>query len=209
MTGRIIATADDLQEGARWLATRQPRFAHILDLCGPLPLRRNTGGFAALLEIIMAQQVSIASADAIWKRLMAAGLTDAAPIAAASEDDLRACGLSRQKIRYAKALAAAGVDFDALASLPDTAVIAHLVALPGVGPWSAEIYAMFALGRADVFAPADLALQEAARLAFDLPTRPDAKALGVMAQEWSPWRAVAARALWAYYRVAKRREGIV
>jgi len=80
--------------------------------------------------------------------------------------------------------------------------------LPGIGRWTAEIYAMFALGRADVFAPGDLALQEAARLLFDLPDRPNERALRAMAEQWSPWRAVAARALWAYYRVAKTREGI-
>ncbi|AMY69128.1 DNA-3-methyladenine glycosylase II, putative [Frigidibacter mobilis] len=87
-------------------------------------------------------------------------------------------------------------------------MIARLVALPGIGPWSAEIYAMFSLGRADVFAPGDLALQEAARLLFDLPGRPSAGELRSLAAAWSPWRAVAARALWAYYRMARHREGI-
>ena len=86
--------------------------------------------------------------------------------------------------------------------------MATLVALPGIGHWTAEIYAMFALGRADVFAPGDLALQEAARLLFDLDARPSEKELRAMAEAWSPWRAVAARLLWAYYRVAKSREGI-
>ncbi|MGB7271566.1 MAG: DNA-3-methyladenine glycosylase 2 family protein, partial [Albidovulum sp.] len=161
-----------------------------------------------LLDIIMGQQVSVASADAIWGRLEAAGLTKAENVAAAGEDDLRACGLSRQKIRYALALAQSGIDYDALKTAPDEAVIAALVALPGIGRWTAEVYAMFSLGRADVFAPGDLALQEAARLAFDLPARPSEKALRAMAEDWSPWRAVAARALWAYYRVRKSREGI-
>ncbi|MFO7921360.1 MAG: DNA-3-methyladenine glycosylase 2 family protein, partial [Nioella sp.] len=91
---------------------------------------------------------------------------------------------------------------------PDEAVIATLTEVPGIGRWTAEIYAMFSLGRADVFAPADLALQESARLLFDLPDRPTEKRLRDMAQDWSPWRAVAARALWAYYHVAKDREGI-
>ena len=86
--------------------------------------------------------------------------------------------------------------------------MAALVALPGIGRWTAEIYAMFALGRADVFAPGDLALQEAARALFDLPQRPSERQLRVMAEDWTPWRSVAARALWAYYRVVKSREGI-
>ncbi len=208
MVGRIIETAACLAEGADWLAAREPRFAPALALAGPLPLRRNAGGFAALLDTIMAQQVSVASADAILRRLEAAGLTEPGRVAAATEEDLRACGLSRQKIRYAQGLARSGIDYDALTRMPDAAVIAELVALPGIGRWTAEIYAMFSLGRADVFAAGDLALQEAARMVFELPERPGDKALRAMAADWSPWRAVAARALWAYYRLRKNREGI-
>ncbi len=208
MTGRIITTEACVAEGANWLAAREPRFSGALELTGALPLRRRAGGFGDLLGAIVSQQVSVASADAIWRRLEAAGLTGMAAVAAAEEADLRACGLSRQKIRYAGALAAAGIDFAALETLPDEDVVATLVAVPGIGRWTAEIYAMFSLGRADVFAPADLALQEAARLLFELPTRPSERALRDMAEVWSPWRAVAARLLWAYYRVAKEREGI-
>lgn len=208
MLGRIIQGADDLAEGARWLAAREPRFAVALSETGPLPLRRNAGGFAALLDTIMGQQVSVASAEAIWRRLKDAGLTEAGAVAQASEEDLRACGLSRQKIRYAQGLARADLDYHALTVCPDKQVIATLVAQPGIGRWTAEIYAMFALGRADVFAPGDLALQEAARLLFDLPERPGDRVLRDMAANWSPWRAVAARTLWAYYRVRKSREGI-
>lgn len=206
--GRIIESADDLAEGAEWLARHDPRFGKALAVTGPLPLRRNRGGFPALLDIIMGQQVSVASADAIWKRLEAAGLTAPDRVAAASEDDLRGCGLSRQKIRYAHVLARAGLDFASLDHMPDDQVIAALTALPGIGRWTAEIYAMFSLGRADVFAPGDLALQEAARVLFDLEERPKDRALRQMAEDWSPWRAVAARTLWAYYRVLRSREGI-
>jgi DNA-3-methyladenine glycosylase II len=208
MVGRIIDGPEDLAEGAGWLVRREPRFGPVLAEVGPLPLRRTAPGFAALLDIVMAQQVSVASAEAIGRRLADAGLTEAGPVARASEDELRACGLSRQKIRYALALARSGTDFDSLARLPDAEVIAALDALPGIGPWTAEIYAMFALGRADVFAPGDLALQEAARLVFALDERPGEKVLRAMAADWSPWRAVAARALWAYYRVRKNREGV-
>lgn len=208
MVGRIIEVEADLAEGTEWLCGRDPRFGRVLALTGPLPLRRRAPGFAALLDIIMAQQVSVASADAICARLDGAGLTAPDPILAAGEEGLRACGLSRQKIRYALALAAVGTDFDALARLPNAAAIAALDDLPGVGLWTAEIYAMFALGRADVFAPGDLALQEAARVLFDLADRPSERALRQMAEDWAPWRAVAARALWAYYRVIKSREGV-
>ena len=208
MPGRIISGPEDLAEGAAWLAARHPGFARILPGLGPLPLRRRPDGFAALLDAIIGQQVSTASAAAIWARMAAAGLVEEDAVAGSSEEALRAAGLSRQKARYALALARARLDYAALRSTPDGAVVAGLVALPGIGRWTAEIYAMFALGRADVFAPGDLALQEAARLVVDLPERPSERALRAMAEDWSPWRAVAARALWAYYRQAKNREGI-
>ncbi len=208
MIGRIIESAEDVAEGADWLAAREPRFAAALERTGPLPLRRKPDGFAELLAAIVSQQVSTASAAAIWGRMQAAGLDEAGRVADASEDDLRAVGLSRQKIRYAGALARAGIDYRALRYLPDPEVVATLVAVPGVGRWTAEIYAMFSLGRADVFAAGDLALQEAARDLFDLEARPREAALRSMADDWSPWRGVAARLLWAYYRVMTTREGI-
>jgi len=206
--GRIIETPDCVAEGARWLAALDPRFATALDQTGPLPLRRRPDGFAQLLSAIVSQQVSVASANAIWGRMQDARLTGPRKILWARDDDLRAAGLSRQKIRYARALAEARIDYAALRSTPTDQVIATLIEVPGIGVWTAEIYAMFSLGRADVFAPGDLALQEAARILFDLPERPRERVLRQMAEDWAPWRSVAARLLWAYYRVAKDREGI-
>lgn len=208
MVGRIIETPDCVAEGAAWLAQAEPRFAHAIAQTGPLPLRRRKDGFEELLSAIISQQVSVASARAIWGRMKDTRLTGPRKIAGASDDDLRGVGLSRQKIRYARALAEARIDYASLRTAPDEQVIAILTEVPGIGRWTAEVYAMFSLGRADVFAPADLALQEAARLLFDLPDRPTERALRQMALAWSPWRAVAARALWAYYHVAKDREGI-
>jgi DNA-3-methyladenine glycosylase II len=208
MTGRIIETLDDVEEGAAHLARLCPRMAHARALTGPLPLRRRPDGFAQLLSAIVSQQVSVASARAIWGRVEEAGLTDPGAILAASNDDLRAVGLSRQKIRYARELAAADIDFNALRGKADADIVAELTQVPGIGVWTAEIYAMFSLGRADVFAPGDLALQEAARLLYDLPKRPTPKVLREQAEAWRPWRSVAARLLWAYYHVEKQREGI-
>lgn len=207
-TGRIIRADACVAEGAEWLAQADPRMALALAQVGPLPLRLKPDGFTELLSAIVSQQVSVASANAIWKRLQEARLTGPQRILQSSDDDLRAVGLSRQKARYAKALAEAQIDFDALRSLPSADVIRTLVKVPGIGVWTAEIYAMFSLGRADVFAPGDLALQEAARVLYDLEARPKEKELRRMAEDWSPWRSVAARILWAYYRVAKQREGI-
>lgn len=205
---RIIETPACVAEGAAFLAGVEPRFAHALTLTGPLPTRRKKDGFETLLNAIVSQQVSVAAARAIMGRLKDARLTGPRKVMWASEDDLRACGLSRQKVRYAKALAEARIDYKALRSAPSDDIVATLTQVTGIGRWTAEIYAMFSLGRADVFAPADLALQESARILFDLPDRPSEKALRTMAEDWSPWRGVAARLLWAYYHVEKSREGI-
>lgn len=206
--GRLIQTPACIAEGAEYLANADARFASALELTGQPPLRLRKDGFEALLSAIVSQQVSVASAAAIWARLKDAGLTGPRKVTWASDDDLRACGLSRQKIRYARALAASGIRYDKLRDAPTDEVIATLVEVPGIGTWTAEIYAMFSLGRADVFAPGDLALQESARILFDLDARPNERVLREMAAEWSPWRGVAARLLWAYYHVAKDREGI-
>jgi DNA-3-methyladenine glycosylase II len=206
--GRILISEACMAEGADWLARAEPRFAHALALTGVPPLRRRPDGFAHLLGAIVGQQVSTHAARAIWARLEEAGLTSPDAVLAADDETLRAPGLSRQKIRYARALAEAGIDFDALRHAPDAEVTATLVQVTGIGRWTAEIYAMFSLGRADVFAPNDLALQEAARRLFDLPDRPREAALRRMAEAWSPWRTVAAGLLWAYYRVETDREGI-
>ncbi len=204
----MITCAGDVAEGAAHLAAIEPRFAQALAQTGPLPLRLKRDGFDTLLGAIVSQQVSVASADAIRARMVEAGLVGPHAVLRAGEDGLRAVGFSRQKIRYAQALAAADIDYVALRSAPDADVMATLTAVPGIGVWTAQVYAMFALGRADVFAPGDLALQEAARILFALNARPTSAALAQRAVAWSPWRSVAARLLFTYYRVAKQREGI-
>ncbi|MEM1076439.1 MAG: DNA-3-methyladenine glycosylase [Pseudomonadota bacterium] len=203
-----IETEADVAEGADWLARACPRLAHALQMTGPPPLRRRADGFEALFNAIVSQQVSVASAKAIWTKLEVAGMTDAKAIRHTSPENLRALGLSRQKARYAKALADARIDFDALRGASDEHVVKTLVAVPGIGVWTAEIYAMFSLGRPDVFAAGDLALQEAARELYGLDARPTEAQLRMMAADWSPWRSVAARLLFAYYRVIKQREGV-
>lgn len=208
MVGRIIESLDDVAEGAAHLAAREPRFARALELTGPLPLRRREDGFATLFSAIVSQQVSTASATAIWNRLVAIEAHTPEGVRAATDEALRGAGLSRQKIAYGRAIAAAGLDFAALRAMPDAEVVAELVRIKGIGVWTAEIYAMFSLGRADVFAPGDLALQEAAARLFELSARPREKELRAMAEAWSPWRSVAARLLWAYYRVNLGREGV-
>ena len=208
MTGRIIETDADVHEGMLALSAMCPRMKAAYALTGPLPLRRRADGFAQVLSAIVGQQVSVASAAAVWSRIEAAGFNTPAAVLAASDDELRAVRLSRQKFIYARELALADIDYIALRDMSDEAVIKTLVAVKGIGPWTAEVYAMFSLGRADVFAPGDLAMQEAARSLYDLPERPKEKAFREMADAWAPWRAVAARLLWAYYAYEKDRDGI-
>ena len=205
---KLILTDEVVAEGAVWLAQREPRFAFALSATGPLPLRSRGDGFSALLSAIVSQQLSVASAAAIWNRLHSADMTEADTIMRADDTALRAVGLSRQKIRYARALAESGIDFARLRQCEDAEVVAVLTQVSGIGIWTAEIYAMFSLSRPDIFAPGDLALQEAARSLFALPERPKERALRQMAEAWSPWRSVAARLLWAYYAVIKNRKGI-
>ncbi len=208
MTEREIFGPECLQEGADWLVSHEPRFAAVMEQVDEIPLRLRGDGFEALFSAIISQQVSTASAAAIWARIEAANLMTPARVAEASAEDLAALGLSRPKIRYAHALAHAGIDYEALRQAPSDQVIATLTAVTGIGEWTAEIYALFSLGRADIFPAKDLALQEAAKVLFDLLERPKDRELKVMAEKWSPWRGVAARLLWAYYRVVKQREGI-
>lgn len=205
---QIIETQQDIQEGLEYLAKVEPKFAKAKAVAGEIPLRRREGGFNALLEMILSQQVSVASANAISERLGKAGYKDQSKLSKATEEEVRACGVSRQKARYITALAKSDLNYKVLHTLPDNEVIQKLTAIPGIGIWTSEIYLMFSIGTRDVIAAGDLALQESTKLLFELPDRPTEKDLRNMAENWSPWRSVAARLLWAYYRVEKSREGV-
>jgi len=207
--GRIIKGPDCIAEGVAALALIDPRFGDaVAQMDAPIPLRLRDGGFETVLRAIVGQQVSVAAADAIWHKVENAGLTDPATAKTATDEEYRAAGMSRQKTKYTRALAEADVDFEYLATVPDAEVIRTLTQISGIGTWTAEIYAMFSLGRADVFAHGDLALQEGARMLLDLSERPKEKAMREIAVDWSPWRSVAARILWAYYAHVKQREGV-
>jgi DNA-3-methyladenine glycosylase II len=200
-----IHTEADLDAALAALNKVDPRFVALLAKAGRPPLRRRADGFAGLAAIIVAQQLSTASANAIWGRLAAAfDPLDPAAILRARPARLRRLGLSAAKVRTLKAIARAVVGEElALAALEElSADQAHaaLTAVHGIGPWTADIYLLTALGHADAWPAGDLALQEAARLAFALPARPTAKEMLQLAEPWRPWRAVAARILWSYYR---------
>ena len=181
---------------------------HAVDIVGSLNLRRRPDGFSQLLSAIVSQQLSVAAANSIWSRLKSARLIGPRKISSASDEELAAAGLSRQKIGYARALADSKINYRKLREMTSEEVVTELTKVSGIGSWTAEIYTMFSLGRADVFAPGDLALQESARLLFDWPSRPKEKEFRELSKAWSPWRSVAARILWSYYRQVKERDGI-
>ena len=208
----IIHSRAEIDIGIEALRRLDARLAAIHDLVGEPPLRLYPAGLEGLAWIIVSQQVSVASARAIWARTKAVfdPLTPERLIAAPDED-FRAGGLSMPKIRTLRALArtlADGFDLEGLAALDADKAHAELVKLKGVGPWTADIYLMFCLGHADAFAAGDLALQEAVKMLLDLEERPDAAALAGIAEAWRPWRAVAARLLFAYYAHRKNRPGV-
>lgn len=213
MRAALLDCDEALAAALAALAHREPTIRSLLaDGIRP-PLRKREPGLPGLLSIVVSQQISTASAAAIWARVGAelAPLTPAA-ISAAPEEAFRRAGLSAPKIRAFRSIAAAVLDgslpLDSLHELEADAAHARLVAVGGIGPWTADIYLMFCLGHPDAFAAGDLALQEAARLIYGLESRPDARGLSALAEAWRPWRGVAARLLWAYYRRTKGREGV-
>ena len=195
---------------AALVATDRELFATLLADCPSVGLRRREPGFEGLVAIIVAQQVSTASANAIFGRVKVRFPTlSALDVLAASDEDLKGCGLSAPKIRtirvIAEAVASGMLDFDALGALEAEAAHTTLVALKGIGPWTADVFLLFCLGHADAWPAGDLALQEAARAALDLPTRPTTQELVALGERWRPWRGVAAHCLWAYYGAARKR----
>lgn len=205
---RRIESERDIEEGLEALSAIEPRFGRLASRIGPPPLRRSAGGIPGLLRIVMDQQISLSAGAAIWARLEARYAPfEASVLAEATEEELRACGLSNAKLRTLRALASAvhagELDFERLELMPDAEAAATLTALPGIGPWTADIYLLTCLGRADAWPKGDLALQAGAQLLLDLPERPNEKAMIALAEPWRPWRAVAARLIWAHYREAK------
>ncbi|WP_309085527.1 DNA-3-methyladenine glycosylase [Chelativorans sp.] len=200
-----IETEVDIARGLDALVLIDRRLAPVRAAAGQVPLRRSPAGFHSLASVIVSQQVSRASADAIFGRLcrLVDPLTPAGFLAGGERIMVEA-GLSRAKQKTLTALSAmlqAGeLDLALLGALPAGEAIASLTAVPGIGPWTAEVYLLVAAGHADIFPAGDVALQTAVARAFGLQPRPEAKQLALLAESWSPWRSVAARLFWSYYR---------
>ncbi len=215
MTNSISADAPDeswLTRGLDALSAAHPDFAALRQELGDPPLRSRPPGFATLLDAILGQQVSTASANAIKAKLQAA-ICPATPqsVLSAGPEVLRAAGFSRQKISYALDLADAIVegrlDLDGMKDLEDEAAIEALIAIKGIGRWTAEIYLLFALHRPDVWPAADLALAVAVQRLHNLEERPVGRRAYEVVEHWRPWRGAAAHLMWKAYHHYSRRVG--
>ena len=204
----------DLEEAIRTLLNQDPRLQPVFEVAGMPALRRREPGFQGLAHIVCGQQLSTASAAAIWGRLTAAFDPfhhDA--LRRARADRLGRLGLSAAKIKtlknLAREIAAERVNLDVLAHEDADAAHHTLVSLHGIGPWTADVYLLFCLGHGDAWPAGDLAVQEAVKIGLGLKTRPTAKEMAPLAEPWRPMRGAAAHLWWSYYRAIKKREGVI
>lgn len=209
-----LDSQSDLDDAIQRLVKRDPRLAPVLKIAGMPALRRREPGFAGLAAIVCGQQLSVASAAAIWGRVSSAYDPfhhDA--LRRARSDRLGRLGLSAAKIKtlknIARELAAERLNLDALAEQDADAAHAALLELPGIGPWTADIYLLFCLGHGDAWPAGDLAVQEAMKVGLGLKSRPTVKEMAPLAEAWRPLRGAAAHLWWAYYHAIKRREGVI
>lgn len=211
MSYQIIATKEELDAALRTLCVACPHMRKAQESAGPPSLRKIDNGFPSVVRMIASQQLSVAAAAAICDRLVAQmGAITPEHLLATNDEVLRAAGLSRGKIKTLRALAEAvtdgAVDFAAFEDMSEDEIRAQLTRVHGIGPWTADIYIMFCLGRADGFAPGDLALQNAARSLLQLSDKPTPAQLSELAEQWRPWRGVAALQLWQYYSWLKKQK---
>lgn len=209
-----LDSQSDLDDAVARLVKADPRLKPILKIAGMPQLRRREPGFAGLAAIVCGQQLSVASAAAIWGRVSNAYDPfhhDA--VRRARADRLARLGLSAAKIKtlknIARELAAERLNLDTLAEQDADAAHAALVHLPGIGPWTADIYLLFCLGHGDAWPAGDLAVQEAMKVGLGLKARPTVKEMQPLAEPWRPLRGAAAHLWWAYYHAIKRREGVI
>src|SRR6201996_9428242 len=204
----------DLDDAIRALLKQDPRLQPVFAAAGMPALRRREPGFQGLAHIVCGQQLSTASAAAIWARLSAAfDPFDHDALRRARADRLGRLGLSAAKIKTLKSLArdiaAERVNLDALANEDADAAHGLLVSLHGIGPWTADVYLLFCLGHGDAWPAGDLAVQEAVKIGLGLKTRPTVKEMASLAEPWRPMRGAAAHLWWSYYRAVKKRQGII
>jgi DNA-3-methyladenine glycosylase II len=208
-----LGTPELLAAHLQALIKLDKRLKPIMARAGQVDLRTGERGFPGMAKVICGQQLSTASAAAIWKRLIALpGAAEPTSFLDLDEPTLRAAGLSGGKINSIRAVAEAiiggGLDFAAVQAMPAEDAVAHLTAIKGVGPWTAEIYLLFCVGHPDVFPAGDLALKKVAQEALGLPELPTTRALVEIAENWSPHRGAAALLFWRYFHATRDKEGV-
>ena len=208
MSVHTIENSQELEAHITALTVIEPKFAAVYEQVGTPDLRHNAGGFEQLMRAMVGQQLSVAAAASIWQRLVDTNLTTPQAIREASDEDLRAQGLSKQKTRYVRSLVEHDIDFSALGTLPNEDVVKTLTAVTGIGRWTAEMYLLFSLKRADVLAVDDLAIKVAAMELLGLTERPTPKQLNHLTQDWSPHRSAASLLLWSYYGSLRKKTAI-
>lgn len=213
MTVHLNSQAD-LDDAVAALVKLDPRLAPVRETAGSPALRRRAPGFEGLAQIVCGQQLSVASASAIWGRLAEAFAPfhhDA--LRKARTDRLGRLGLSAAKIKtlkgVARELVAGRLNLDVLAEEDADAAHNTLTKLHGIGPWTADVYLLFCLGHGDAWPAGDVALQEAIKVGFGLATRPTEKQMAPLAEPWRPLRGAAAHLWWSYYHAIKKREGVI
>ncbi len=204
----------DLEEAIHALLKLDPRLQPVFAVAGMPALRRREPGFVGLAHIVCGQQLSTASASAIWTRLAKAfDPLDPDALRRARADRLGRLGLSAAKIKtlknLAREIAAERLNLDVLASEDADAAHHTLVSLHGIGPWTADVYLLFCLGHGDAWPAGDLAVQEAVKIGLGLKKRPNLKEMASIAEPWRPMRGAVAHLWWSYYRVIKKREGVI
>ena len=208
-----IETETDIAAGLDWLADADPRLVPVIGEVPCVPLRRTAPGFASLASIIVAQQVSKASAAAIWSRLVERIVPFEPEIfLAGGPDAWREAGLSRSKQRallaVSEAVLAGELDLLHICGFEPPEAVKRLTAISGIGPWTAEAYLLFAAGHPDIFPAGDVALRAAVADAFLLDDRPGIPELREISESWTPWRSVAARLFWAFYAHRRNRNAL-
>jgi len=205
MIENTLNSQKDVNQGLNYLSKKENCLANLISMINDFPLPKRNSGFEALLKIIISQQLSTTAANSIWNKFIDSNLTSRTNILAANEQTLLSRGLSRQKCIYVKALANEDINYNDLAKKSSEEIVNRLTQIKGIGKWTAQIYCLFSLGKANIFPSGDLALQEAIKIIFGLKERPSEQEVIKISENWDPWKSLAAHLLWDYYNKIKKK----
>ena len=205
MIEKTLNSQKDVNQGLNYLSKKDNCLSNLISMINDFPLPKRNSGFEALLKIIISQQLSTKAANSIWNKFIGSNLTSRTNILAANEQTLLFHGLSRQKCIYVKALANENINYDELAKKSSEEIVNRLTQIKGIGKWTAQIYCLFSLGKANIFPSGDLALQESIKIIFGLKERPSEQEVIKISEKWDPWKSLAAHLLWNYYNKIKKK----